>query len=214
MRDTRAPFPFLVALLLFSILPLIFPPNGGYVLLAEAGKGRVHITDDLDDVVDDEEDDTWKEWGKKPTPDFDDLQPEKFSEMELPKIQAEMMKRHSGPAIGFIKLRLGVKRTKDMVAEIATKWSKVLRTGSIAVKFMGIDLSTVMVTVERGQDLTELKEFVLNQPEAYELKIGDQLFRRPGDPPLEEVIEMLQNERKKSENDGSTESNRQVKEEL
>ncbi|EMS54520.1 hypothetical protein TRIUR3_22197 [Triticum urartu] len=28
-------------------------------------------------------------------------------------------------------------------------------------------------------------------PEAYEFKIGDQFFRRPGDPPLDQVIEML-----------------------
>lgn len=55
---------------------------------------------------------------------------------------------------------------------------------------------------------------MLNQPEAYELKIGDQYFRRPGDPPLEEVVEMLQNEKMRKENDGSTESKKQVKEEL
>ncbi|KAL6130954.1 PREDICTED: uncharacterized protein LOC101313939 [Fragaria vesca subsp. vesca] len=213
MPFPTAPSPFLVALLVFFILPLVFSPNGGYVRLAEGGKGRVHITDELDDVVDDEEDDTWKEWGKKPTPQFD-LPPEKLEKMELSEIQAETLKRHSGPILGFIKLRLGVKRTKDMVVEIATRWSKVLRTGSIAVKFMGIDLSTVMVTIERGQDLNELKDFVLNQPEAYELKIGDQYFRRPGDPPLEEVVEMLQNEKMRKENDGSTESNKQVKEEL
>ncbi|XP_061998028.1 uncharacterized protein LOC133715525 [Rosa rugosa] len=213
MSNPRAPFSFLVAVLVFFILPLIFSQNGGYVRFAEGGKRRVHITDDLDDVVDDEEDDTWKEWGKKSTQTFDPP-PNDLSKMELSEIQAEMMKRHSGPVFGFIKLRLGVKRTRDMVAEIAMKWSKVLRTGSIGVRFMGVDMSTIMVTMERGQDMTELKEFVLNQPEAYEIKIGDQVFRRPGDPPLDQVVEKLQNERKSIENDGSTESNRQVKEEL
>ncbi|PRQ58154.1 putative mesoderm development candidate 2 [Rosa chinensis] len=213
MPNPRAPFPFLVTVLVFFILPLIFFPNGGYVRFAEGGKRRVHITDDLDDVVDDEEDDTWKEWGKKSTQHFD-LPPNDMSKMELSEIQAEMMKRHSGPVFGFIKLRLGVKRTRDMVAEIAMKWSKVLRTGSIGVRFMGVDMSTIMVTMERGQDMTELKEFVLSQPEAYEIKIGDQVFRRPGDPPLDQIVEKLQNERKGIENDGSTESNRQVKEEL
>ncbi|PRQ58181.1 hypothetical protein RchiOBHm_Chr1g0356451 [Rosa chinensis] len=108
----------------------------------------------------------------------------------------------------------GIRNGVDMVAEIATKWSKVLRTGSIGVRFMGVDMSTIMVTMERGQDMAELKEFVLNQPEAYEIKIGDQVFRRPGDPPLDQVVEKLQNERTRIENDGSTESNRQVKEEL
>lgn len=39
--------------------------------------------------------------------------------------------------------------------------------------------------------LFQLKEFVLSQPEAYEIKIGQQLYRRPGDPPLDEVVESL-----------------------
>ncbi|CAL9007206.1 unnamed protein product, partial [Prunus brigantina] len=60
----------------------------------------------------------------------------------------------------------------------------------------------------------QLKEFVLNQPEAYEIKIGDQVFRRPGDPPLEEVVEKLQNEKRRVENDSPAESNRHLKEEL
>ena len=36
-----------------------------------------------------------------------------------------------------------------------------------------------------------MKEFILSQDEAYEIKIGDQVFRRPGDPPLDEVAEQL-----------------------
>jgi hypothetical protein len=46
------------------------------------------------------------------------------------------------------------------------------------------------------------KKFILGQAEAYEFKIGDQVFRRPGDPPLEQVIEMLRRENmNKSEED-------------
>lgn len=33
---------------------------------------------------------------------------------------------------------------------------KVLRTGAIEAKFMGVDLSTIMFIVERGQDTTEV----------------------------------------------------------
>ncbi|KAK9910378.1 hypothetical protein M0R45_034343 [Rubus argutus] len=69
------------------------------------------------------------------------------------------MKRHSGPAYGFVKLRLGVKRTRDMVTEIAMKWTKVLRTGATGARFMGVDLSTIMVTMERGQDTTQVYAF-------------------------------------------------------
>jgi hypothetical protein len=43
--------------------------------------------------------------------------------------------------------------------------------------------------------LFQLKEFVLSQDEAYEFKIGDQIFRRPGDPPLDQVLEKLKKEK-------------------
>lgn len=32
------------------------------------------------------------------------------------------------------------------------KWSKVSKTGGLEVKFMGVDLGTVMFTMEAGQD--------------------------------------------------------------
>lgn len=43
----------------------------------------------------------------------------------------------------------------------------------------------------------KLKEFILNQAEAYEFKIGDKIFRRPGDPPLDKVLEKLQKKKKR-----------------
>lgn len=50
----------------------------------------------------------------------------------------------------------------------------------------------------------QLKEFLLNQPEAYEVKIGDQVFRRPGDPPLDQVIkEKLENKETKEVDDAT-----------
>ena len=55
---------------------------------------------------------------------------------------------------------------------------------------------------------------MLDQPEAYEIKIGDQTFRRPGDPPFEEVIAELQNEKNKVDNTNPTENGRELKEEL
>lgn len=178
---------------LLPLLLLVVSRNGEFFRFAEGGKGRIHITDDLDDVVDDEEDESWRQWGQKSAPnsDDDDLKPTDLSKMAMSEIQAELAKRQSGPAFGFVKLRLGVKRTPDMVSAIAMKWTKVLKTGGVEAKFMGVDLSTIMFTMERGRDVSELKEFVLEQEEAYEMKIGDQVFRRPGDPPLEEVVEKL-----------------------
>ncbi|KAJ4951133.1 hypothetical protein NE237_027965 [Protea cynaroides] len=201
---------------LFLLLVLIFSAkDGGIVRVAEGGKRRVHIPDELEDVIDDEEDEAWKLWGKKSTPSqdlkFDPPPPMDFTKMDQSQIQAEMMKRHSGPSFGFVKLRLGTPRSPDMVTEIAMKWTKVLKTGSIAANFMAVDTNTIMFTMQRGKDTAELKEFVLNQPEAYEMKIGDHIFRRPGDPPLEEVIEKLRNEKNKAHEDSSMESSEQLK---
>ena len=94
-----------ILLLLLLLLFLLLSQNSDFAL---GGKRRVHITDDLDDVYDDEEDDAWREWGKKPAPSFP---PSDLSNMEPSQIKEEMKKRHVGPVIGFVKLRLGVRRT-------------------------------------------------------------------------------------------------------
>ncbi|XP_073009091.1 uncharacterized protein [Typha latifolia] len=188
---------FLLVLLLFFLLAAIEKSEG---------KKRVSIPDELDDVVDDEEDEEWKQWGtEKRNSGLDqDEKPPDFSRMNPDEIQAELMRRHTGPSYGFVKLRLGVSRSREEVPVIAMKWSKVLRTGSVEAKFMAVDQSTIMFTMERGQDILELKEFILSQPEAYEMKIGDQVYRRPGDPPLDQVIETLQGNKITSDSQGST----------
>ncbi|CAM8943826.1 unnamed protein product [Rhodiola kirilowii] len=185
----------LLFVLLAGIITFVTMP------IANAGKKKIQIiTDDLDDVVDDEEDESWKEWGKKKQAaesEFDP--PPDFSKMELMEIQEEIMKRQIGPVFGFIKLRLGVvERTADMIMELAMKWTKVARTGAIEAQFMGVDSSTIMFTMQRGQDTTELREFVLSQLEVYEIKISNSVYRRPGDPPLEELIERMRAEKERT----------------
>lgn len=54
----------------------------------------------------------------------------------------------------------------------------------------------------------------MDQPQAYEIKMGDQLFRRPGDPPLDEVIEKLNSEKTKADNTDTEEIDRNDKTEL
>ncbi|XP_043715471.1 uncharacterized protein LOC122663872 [Telopea speciosissima] len=214
MRKQTSPSSALPLVHLLLLLTLLFvAKDGGIVRVAEGGKRRVSIPDELEDVIDDEEDDAWRQWGQKSSPSQDSEfdPPPDFSKMDPSQIQAEMMKQQSGPSFGFVKLRLGVRRSPDVVSEIAMKWTKVLKTGSIEVKFMTVDTSTIMFTMQRGKDTTELKEFVLDQPEAYEIKIGDNVFRRPGDPPLEEVLEKLHTEKSKAYDYSSTESAEQLK---
>lgn len=41
--------------------------------------------------------------------------------------------------------------------DIAMKWTKVLRTGGIEVRFMAVDRSTVMFNMQNGKLVTEVK---------------------------------------------------------
>lgn len=109
--------PSLIIILFVLILPPVFSPNGGFIRFTEAGKGRVHITDDLDDVVDDEEDEDWKEWGKQKTSPLDKFDPPKvdFDKMKIPEIREEMLKHHYGLAVGFVKLQMGTPRSLVMI---------------------------------------------------------------------------------------------------
>lgn len=55
---------------------------------------------------------------------------------------------------------------------------------------------------------------MLSQPESYEIKIGDQVFRRPGDPPLQEVIEKLQKDKNKAYDTNPSENAKPLHQEL
>ncbi|CAB4300457.1 unnamed protein product [Prunus armeniaca] len=92
----------------------------------------------------------------------------------------------------------------DMVAEIAMKWTKVLRTGALGVRFMGVDLNTIMFNMEQGQDMTERpmnKDRRSSFSKTWRSSIGG-------------VVEKLQNEKKRVENESPAESNTHLKEEL
>lgn len=56
----------------------------------------------------------------------------------------------------------------------------------------------------------QLKEFLLSEPEAYEIKIGEQLFRRPGDPSFDEVFRRLQEEKAKNSNAEEEEAHQEL----
>ncbi|OIT07336.1 PREDICTED: uncharacterized protein LOC109243035 [Nicotiana attenuata] len=179
------------------LLLLITTGTLSFHRFADGLQRRIHVSDDLNDVVDNEEEEQWSNKKEIANSEFDPP-PNDVSKMSPKDIQAEMMKRVLGPVFGFVKLRPGTLRTPVMVSDIAKRWTNLARTGAIETKFIGVDFSTIMFTMEKGQDTKQLKEFLLEQEEAYEIKIGDQLFRRPGDPPFEEVFEKFQNEIEKN----------------
>lgn len=99
------------------VLLLLATETGIIYRVAHGAQRRIQISDDLDDVVDDEEDDVWREWGRKKSAESDfDPPPMDFSTMNPSEIQSEMMKRQSGPVFGFAKLRLGTRRTPVSLA--------------------------------------------------------------------------------------------------
>lgn len=54
----------------------------------------------------------------------------------------------------------------------------------------------------------------MDQSEAYEIKMGDEFFRRPGDPPLDEIIEKLNSEKTKADDADTEEIDQNDKTEL
>lgn len=91
--------------LLLLFLLLIAAGKFQFHIFADAAQRKIHIPDELDDVVDEEEDDGWREWGKaKKHPDFDPP-PSDFAKMGLHGGQI------TGPVFGFVKLRPGTPRT-------------------------------------------------------------------------------------------------------
>lgn len=138
------------ALALVAVLLLLC---GGAALRAK----RAAIPDDLRDVVDDEEDEDWRHWGAASgTREVPERPPPDLSRMDPAALRAEILRGHGGPSLGFVKLRPGVRRTREGVMGIATRWTNVLRTGSVAAKFVAVDFGTLMFTMERGRDMLEV----------------------------------------------------------
>jgi len=145
------------------------------------------IPDDLSDVVDDEEDEEWKNWGKKKEP-VEDKEDIGFEIGNGPIDVSKLMnKQASGPQLAFARLRPDPKRTKEDVDEIGSIWSALLRTGGMADQIYAIDEGTILISILDGKYMDEIKSFVLSRDEAYEFEWKNNKTRRPGDPPLESL---------------------------
>jgi len=142
------------------------------------------IPDDLHDVVDDEEDDDWKSWGRTKR----DNPPDKEPPFEIGNGPIDMSKvmnqQKAGPQLTFARLRPDPTRTKEEVDEIGMRWSALLRTGGMADQIYPIDEGTILISIIDGKYMDEIKKFVLTRDEAYEFEWKNQKFRRPGDPEL------------------------------
>lgn len=143
----------------------------------------------LDDVIDDEEDEEWKAWGRKKEPQipgnaYDDKK-KTFDANAFHDFSAAKVK---GPAFGFVKLRRNPNRKDADVMRLASQWERLLRSGHIKSEFQPVDIMTLWYQLDDDQEIEELMDFIIAQEEAYEFKVGDRIFRRPGDVPLSELM--------------------------
>lgn len=146
-----------------------------------AAKPRPRITDDLSDVVDDEEDEAFAAWGRpKERHVEDELDPS--GDIDIAKL---MKKQASGPQLTFARLfpDPAGKRTLDDVNELGAKWATLLRTGGMSEKVYGIDENTVLLSLADGAYMKEVREFLWLQEEVEEFEWNSQVWRRGSDEP-------------------------------
>eukprot|EP00898_Chlorokybus_atmophyticus_P001170 jgi/Chlat1/2053/Chrsp17S02526 len=151
---------------------------------ADAHRRRIHVTDDLSEVVDDEEDEDFKAWGAtKPKPEPEPMDITNMMQMGddgKPDISAMLAAQQQGPAMGFVKLKPGTTKRQSDLEQLAAKWDTLIRSGMIQPKFYPIEENTILITVESGKELLEVRQFILEQPEVLHLDWNQQRYTLKG----------------------------------
>ncbi|CAI5506555.1 unnamed protein product [Closterium sp. Naga37s-1] len=108
-------------------------------------------------------------------------------EARMEELKASIRDRR--PSFIFVKLRHDAgSRTLEDVQQLATRWQAGMTEGKIAANVYPLDSDTLHIALLTTAAASKVKEFVLEQEEAYELLVGDDVVRRPGDPPLESLV--------------------------
>ena len=126
--------------------------------LASAKRGP-RIPDDLDNVVDSEEDEAFKAWGRTKGDAGDDM-------------PRGMGAGQGGAQLAFARLTPDPtgKRTVADVNVIAAQWATLLRSGAMSEMVYAVDETTVLISIPDGSLLGEVREFLWLQDvvEAFE----------------------------------------------
>ena len=126
--------------------------------LASAKRGP-RIPDDLDHVVDSEEDEAYKAWGRRKGDPGDDM-------------PRGMGSGQGGAQLAFARLTPDPtgKRTLADVNVIAAQWATLLRSGAMSEMVYAVDETTVLISIPDGALLGEVREFLWLQDvvEAFE----------------------------------------------
>eukprot|EP00899_Mesostigma_viride_P023793 jgi/Mesvir1/4599/Mv15826-RA.1 len=140
---------------------------GVFLQPAFALKKKVHIPNDLSDVIDDEEDDEWKNWGKKKgkpkkaeaPPADEPFDPNNFD------VSSIMNKRDKGPWMGFAKLKAtDPPRTKADADAVGRDWAQMIASANVGAQVYAIDEGTLLISCNDGTPSSELRDFVLKLP--------------------------------------------------
>jgi hypothetical protein len=96
--------------------------------------------------------------------------------------------REAGPTMMFAKLNMttpeGGVRTKGESDALAARWQDLLYTGGIEATAYDLEASKVLLTVQKGHQGEELKDFLVEQEEVLEVEWNSKKYRRPGVKPL------------------------------
>ena len=152
----------------------------------------MHIPDDLEGVVDDEEDEDFAAWGRnKVREEADDggvgggpqaMDVAAGGNIDVAKL---MKKQAAGPQLTFARLKPDPtgNRTIDDVNALGAKWASLLRSGGMSEKVYGIDENTVLMSLTDGSLMDEVREFLWLQDEVDEFEWNQQVWRRGSDQP-------------------------------
>ena len=92
-------------------------------------------------------------------------------------------KAQSGPTMVFAKLNHTLpdgktKLTKELCEETGAKWRELLYLGGVEVTPYAVEFDTLLMTVQRGWNGAQLKEFLLSKEEVIEVE-WDQIKYKP-----------------------------------
>eukprot|EP00850_Spirogloea_muscicola_P010310 SM000060S19642 [mRNA] locus=s60:205345:205952:- [translate_table: standard] len=112
--------------------------------------------------------------------------------MDPMEAMREAQRSRQGAAMGFAKLQYDPDRPAEEASKIAARWTQLLKTGSVISRIYAVDANTILLHMDSYADVPEVKQFVLSRDEAYEFKANEKTYRRPGDPPLEQIAADIQ----------------------
>jgi hypothetical protein len=160
--------------------------------------------DDVADVLSEDQQEYQRIEARKNAP----VDPSDF-DMSDPSAWISTSQASAGPTMMFAKLRtptlkaiaegnVGGVWAKEDTQMKASMWKELLFTGGVEVTCYDIEWDTVLVTLQRGWNGLQLKEFLLKQPETWQVTWDQHKFSPPGlDPPPEVKVMKTKKKKKK-----------------